>query len=413
MGRRKLKKTTATGVARDENGTLWIRGRARDPGGVQREVGWRKATAQGKKFDDVARAFAELEGHLEAIRNGTTRHLARQWTVREWYEEVLRDDVSEATRQSRMYRSRTWLDVLGDIPIRSVSTEDVVRAWAAVLASGNAIRTVRLERSYLRLPFSAAHRAGLISINPIELVDLSTPKPKRSRDRRLYALTADEVGPALCHFRADENRSGYKGYTVFIITLAATGMRPAELLKARWSWLSDDAPEMFIPAEDEKTGRGRLVMLAPWVRGHLEEHRVRMGGGSSSDEIFPFTRTPIVKRWKDAFDAMGVPASKATNTSVGCLRHAARTTLEGLQVRPRLVNLMLGHGDQDVTDTYSLANIGEFTEAAAGLAEYIRRAALDHASRFGVEMDPSGYAWGTTESESPDSADMTGAYESR
>ena len=394
MGRPRLIATMFPGVKRDASGTVWIRGRALDAAGRSRTFGWRQARTQGAGVRVEALAVAEIEERKLAIRSGRATEALHRWTVRTWFEELGRRDKTPAanTTRNRLARSRTWMSVLGDLPLEAVSVVDVERAWAAVVASGVAPSTMRIERTYLRQPFRLALRRGLIPFDPAIAANLPIAVATRSRDRRRYALGHREIAPALARLQEyDRVAPRYRGYFTFVLLSWTLGTRPDELLNARAEDLQGDGRDLWVPPQKEKTGRGRLVRMSGWTRAHLDEHIARRGIRNPADLIFDFSWHGVTARWREALSHAGIPCSKAQGTSIGCLRHACRTTLESLGCRVRLVNLFLGHGDQDVTDTYSLSLLGEMDTAAKLIADYARRGLEDVEAALNVTVDPAGY----------------------
>lgn len=395
-----LQTTGLPGVYRCAAGELWIRGSATLPDGRRREFGYRRAHHQGPRLSDAAIAYTEqrerkaalasgVAGHAPAASNMSTR------TVREWFDACENDNISDSTRRNREVRSALFLEVLGDLPIATVTTADVERAWSAVLATNLAPNTLKVSRIYLRQPFNHAFRHGAIATNPTVAAELRIPRARRSRDVRQYALGHRELGPVFfaIHQRESESRR-YLGRWLHLVILWSTGMRRGELEVAQLNWLTPGAASLWVPSGVEKAKRGRLVILAPWLAGLVREHVARMDLRDPDARLFTFSRDAVNLWWGRALESVGIPHGKQHGTSVGCLRHACRSTLESLGWRARLIDLMLGHGDQVVSDTYSLALEGEMLEAATAMAEYVRRGLQDEVSRQGVHT-PSGYSAGT------------------
>lgn len=403
------------GVRRDADGVLWVRGSATDPAGRTREYGWRRATKQGAGRSVEALAYAELAQWQENVRTGRPDQAARDWTVAEWREEILSDDVAATTKRNQEAKSRVWLGVIGDMKLRAVGVPDIERAWQAAVTHGYSPGTLNIIRIYLRQPFREALRRGVIDFDPSAAADLPVPQKKRSRDVRRYAMSAEEIAPAVCRVRRwDESSQTYRGYAVCLLLMWSTGMRVGEALAMRPSWLQfddDGDPELFIPPEVEKTSRGRVVVLSRWTHALLTEHIERRGHLGPNDRVFHFLWRAINERWKPALAVDGIPCGKPHGTSLGCFRHSARSYFEALGARRRLVNLMLGHGDQDVTDTYSQAVKGEMREAAETLADYQRRALLEAAEELSVRIDPPGYHAGTEEADVAESSTLAVGYD--
>lgn len=58
-----------------------------------------------------------------------------------------------------------------------------------------------------------------------------------------------------------------------VLCLFETAMRPAEVFSMRWSWVEQVTPDLWlirVPAENEKTSRGREIPISPSLLAHLK-----------------------------------------------------------------------------------------------------------------------------------------------
>ena len=132
--------------------------------------------------------------------------------------------VAPGTYGSYAYITKKYLiPELGGIKLWNLKPQHLQRLYADKLQQGLSPRSVQLMHITLHKALKNAIKTGLISRNPIDLVD--PPKVER---HEMKTMTEEDIGRFL-----DEARKG-DYYTLFYIYLF-TGIRRSEALALRWS----------------------------------------------------------------------------------------------------------------------------------------------------------------------------------
>lgn len=110
-----------------------------------------------------------------------------------WADDWLRIKESEGitSRQMDNYRHavKVWKEQLDEYEIGDIRADDIERVMLLLADEGYARRTVEIYRSSIRQILKRAVTRGVISLNPVEQVDMHVPGRKEERRR---ALTAEE-----------------------------------------------------------------------------------------------------------------------------------------------------------------------------------------------------------------------------
>lgn len=225
-------------------------------------------------------------------------------------------------------------------------------------------RTVALEFAILRRALRDAERWGLISRNPIRLVD-----PPRVPRHQAQPLTEQQATALLAASR------GTRDYPLILLALA-TGMRVGEILGLSWTDVDLETGQIMVQHTlhyrrgqpqlgPTKTGKGRRIAVGPEVVSALRAHRreqlkCRLALGSGwTDSGLVFTTaigTPVnpANLSRRVFKPLLSKAGLPTTVRIHDLRHSSATILLARNVHPRVVQERLGHSTIGVTmDTYS------------------------------------------------------------
>ena len=161
-------------------------------------------------------------------------------------------NLKERTRQSYESNVRLYIDKdIGRLPLASVD-HAAVQLWHDKLRGTP--RAANYALATLSSMWSWAQQRGLISLNnPCQNVK-RFPEKRHNR-----YLTLDE---AISLFSVLDAETGKSPYGVAAIKLLLfTGARQAEILTARWDWISGD----YLRLPDSKTG-SRDIYLPPQAR---------------------------------------------------------------------------------------------------------------------------------------------------
>ncbi|MBV8195745.1 MAG: tyrosine-type recombinase/integrase family protein, partial [Candidatus Dormibacteraeota bacterium] len=142
-----------------------------------------------------AEANAKLQEALTSVRDGTPAPIGRQ-TV----EKYLADWLASADRSLRPSTSSTYerhirlhvLPAIGRVPVAKLQPSHIDRLYSELLTKGLSRTTVQHVHSILRRALKQAMRRGVISRNPIELVDA----PGRARPE-MRTLSLEQVRAVL------------------------------------------------------------------------------------------------------------------------------------------------------------------------------------------------------------------------
>jgi len=144
--------------------------------------------------------------------------------LEQWLKSHVASTVAPTTFESYSYIVKKYLiPGLGNIKLCNLKPQHLQRFYADKLQLGLSPRSVLHMHITLHKAFKSAFKTGVLSRNPIDLVD--PPKVER---HEMKTLTEEDIGRFL-----DEARKG-DYYSLFYIYLF-TGIRRNEALALRWS----------------------------------------------------------------------------------------------------------------------------------------------------------------------------------
>ena len=156
--------------------------------------------------------------------------------------------------------------------IAAISSKDVAGYRDAEIASGKSPNTVRFTVRKLSIPFNAARRQGLITVNPVEAVELpASAKGEDGGETTRAAFTGEQVAALLDAAIAREH-----GRPVFeagaewrgaILFAYFTGARLQDVANVIWNAI--DLPAHTITYRAQKTGKLVTVPIHPELESHL------------------------------------------------------------------------------------------------------------------------------------------------
>jgi integrase len=183
-------------------------------------------------------------------------------------------------------------------------------------------------------------------LKPKEIVGKKKPRKRVLGDAELRAVwnAADDIGYP---------------YGVLFRLLLLSGARKSELACARWSEIDTQRRVLVVPEERHKSGRGHIIWFADPAWDILEG----LPRFNSGDFIFSttFGKTPVngFSKAKATFDK---EVKKALGDEVPPwvihdLRRTMRSKLATLPITQSVAELMIGHAQAGLVETYSPAEL--------------------------------------------------------
>jgi integrase len=274
--------------------------------------------------------------------------------------------------------------VVGDVPMGSLSPQDVERIVTTMEAKGRSPQTIRNALTPLRHALNHAVKHGTIPQNPAtaDLVDL----PKKVQ-RKVDTLTAEEAKGFV------EAAKGERWGALYVVLLGG-GMRPGEALGLKWDDFDGKAVRIDRALVRARNGRDwrlretktaksrRTVPLPGFAVNALKEFRRlqaedKLQAGSEWNEtglIFVDEKGEPL-RWRSLARATFrniLTEADLPDIRPYDLRHTCASLLLAAGVNPKIVSERLGHSTVALTlDTYSSVLPGLQEEATAKLGELL------------------------------------------
>ena len=219
-------------VQRKREGWVWY-AKYRLPDGrqAQKKIGraWTERGRPASGFFTKRTAEAWLRDVQDQARAGTLPGMVRtNATVADACFEWLRYSAEEracspGTMRGRRSEVRVHiLPALGDLPLESVTTQDIER-WRSALPERLSARTKNKVLTSLGGIFKRAKKVWGLPVNPVLDVE-----PLRERPRVDFEVYSPEEVLALVRFAASEQDAA------IFLTAAFTGLRRGELIGLRW-----------------------------------------------------------------------------------------------------------------------------------------------------------------------------------
>jgi integrase/recombinase XerD len=261
-----------------------------------------------------------------------------------WLEAGLSRNTLSAYRSDLEVFS-VWLKA----PPAAATREQLQAYLAECVRRGARPRSTARLLSSLRRFYKYLLREGLIAADPtaqIEAPKLGRPLPK--------SLTEEQVERLLQAPDAD-TALGLRDRAM-LETLYATGLRVSELVGLTLQQANLQAGVVKVIGKGDKE---RLVPLGEeaieWLQRYLNESRLNLLHGQSSDALFPTARGAAMTRqafWHNLKRYARI-AGIETHLSPHTLRHAFATHLLNHGADLRVVQMLLGHVDLSTTQIYT------------------------------------------------------------
>jgi integrase len=378
-----------------ERGNSWaIVLEVRDPVTGARKRKWHTFSGTDGTLPPKRAAEAECRRLLVELDGGTAIDATKE-TLSAFFDrwlEHMQGQVSPRTHERYgEIALKNLAPLLGGVHLAKLKPEQISKAYASALASGNrrtgkglSPRTVTHMHRVLREALEQAVKWNALMRNPASLV-----KPPRVERKQMAVFdpagTADVIEEA-------------RNYTFFIPIILAVlcGIRRGEIAALRWRSLDLDAGQLSVVAsieqtkagcreKDAKSGRGRSVALPALVVEELRRHRVAQAQAMLAIGVRLTPEHHVVMR------ADGLPLQPNSITqavSKFMIRRGSKVRLHGLRhshathmlasgIHPKIASERLGHSKIGITlDLYSHVLPGMQEEAIAKVDTLISAALL-------------------------------------
>jgi integrase len=351
-------------------GQWWIGDRR-----VKRRLGAKRQPG-GREGLTRTQAERELQRRIDTDQRAP---LERSVTVGDAGRRLLDHLAALGRKRSTLEEYESYLRVhlaphFGEQAIAEIGRDDVEGLIAAKAGEGKAPKSITNYLGLLHSIFGFAEKRGLLTGNPVALVD----KPGRAESDADIRYLDDTELAALVAAVPSDRRGGTE--RVLYVTAAMTGLRQGELLGLRWrdiDWASARVRvrQSFVRGEfgaPKSRRSSRSVPLADRVAGELDRHFKASAYQGDDDLVFchpdsgrPLDRTRLLKRFKAAARRAGLRPVRFHD-----LRHTFGTRMASAGVPLRALQEWMGHRDFKTTLIYADYQPGEhdakFVERAFG-----------------------------------------------
>jgi integrase len=373
------KPTRYSGVSRVADATFRLRGRVRDP-----------KTGRSIDLDRIVTAASVHEAHhirvqlLEELQSAQPVRTARP-RLRDFATSWLRSKLPTLKAATRTHYAEVLdnhvLPKLGDYYLDAITSDDLVTWRDGMLARGARPATVNSRLRVLKTLLGDAVHEHDLPRDPARRVP--AVRDVRAEDDP-NCLNEGQLAAVL-----ETARVRAPNWHAFFLTLAYTGLRFGEATALRWDDLDETAGVIRVvraqwkgKLDTTKTGRVRVVPLAPELAQVLREHRARLlkaqHVGLAEGLVFP-------SQQRGAFAYMHNTAPRralakcCAEAGVGhrFTIHGFRRTFNNLVRRVAegvVVRSMTGHASIEMTDHYSQVDVREKQAAVAGIVALVAKA---------------------------------------
>jgi integrase len=276
-------------------------------------------------------------------------------------------------RQVRLALTRDLYPALGDVPMREVTTPQIVAVLDAIQTRAKASgrkgdAMVNRVRAVFSVLWSWALERGYVEVNHVKM---TKRRVLHSRDRVLNEAEVKTL------WSAQETNAPYTVRMVSRLILV-TAQRRSEVACATWNELDLDSKIWTIPGSRTKSGRTHRLPLSDLAVELLDEVRNRAGNSpfwfpsrwGKRRGLHPIDPNTISRFWSENAE----PVWKLTNVRPHDLRRTASTAMAEMKyARREVISAILNHSYSDVTAVYVRAEmIDEQREALQSWGNYLR-----------------------------------------
>ena len=312
------------------------------------------------------------------ILERTTGETVAFFTAEGWLQHWLRGkEIAKAagTFVKYSHMAESFIAHLGaraKLNIAAVGANDIASFRDAQIASGKSANTVRFTVRKLSIPFNAARRQGLITVNPVEAVELpATTKGEDGGETTRDAFTPEQVEALLHAAIAREH-----GRPVFaagaewrgaILFAYFTGARLNDVANITWNGI--DLPAHTITFRAKKTGK---LVTVP-MHAELESYLLSLSAPDSGKAfVFPklagrgtggrsglsMTFARIMARAKVAGEILHAASKGGKGRTVRSLtfhslRHSFNSAMANAGVSQEVRMKLTGHASAKMNEGYT------------------------------------------------------------
>ena len=244
-------------------------------------------------------------------------------------------------------QAENWIfPVIGNIPIRNISSFHIERIKKNLLDAGRSPRTIEYCLATIRQVWNHARRAGVV-YGDSPTLNVKIPKFDNKRERYLNPTECDSLLEEL-------KKHSITTYQLATISLD-TGMRFAEITSLQWQNI--DFVRESISIMDTKSGKNRTVYMTNRVKATLSE----MQNAGPDSLVFPDKKNGgIIKQVSNIFDIVVdklMLNAGINDNRLKCVFHSLRHTHASRLLESGAdiyrVKELLGHASVTTTERYS------------------------------------------------------------
>lgn len=343
----------------------------------------------GKTEREVERKIRAAQRELELGTLATGPEQTVKQFLEYWIEDVRKSQLRLGSYE--LYRRVIRVHIipaLGHLKLQRLTPQHIQRFYAEKQRTGTSPKSIRTIHNVLHKALEHARRLRLVGMNASTGADLprvDTPEGKT-------------LSPEQAHRLIDAANKEWM-HSMLIVALA-TGMREGELLGLHWEdvhldegylevkWaVSYVSPHGFVLGEPKTKSGRRTIMLAPFVREVLREHRVtqerervQRGWREDTGLVFPnnngmfLSPSTLRARFYALLRRAGLPSMHFHE-----LRHSAATLLLSMGIPMKTVQAILGHATYTITaNIYGHVVQDMHEEAANAMERFLRRDELSN-----------------------------------
>jgi integrase len=299
--------------------------------------------------------------------------------VQNWLAEK-KDETKPATMHFYQASTTKLLDFLGeraDQEISLVTRRDLI-GYRKTLASALSSTSTNHHIKCARMMFKMARRDSLIAENPAEFVD----RVRKSGGYERRPFTVEEIRSALAE--ADEE------WRSMILFALYTGQRLSDVAAFTWEQVNLEAAE--IRFNTAKTGRRMIIPIARPLLANLKSMR---GKNKATGSIHPrasatlnknYSTSTLSNQFANLLAAAGLRhkvshkkekhgrtgAKTGAQLSFHSLRHTAVTLLKEAGIPHAVVQELIGHDSEQMSEHYTHVGSEALKKAADALPDLTR-----------------------------------------
>jgi len=331
------------------------------------------------KTRDTKEARARFNVEQRRVREGKITHLNRAQAIRlrDFHVEFMQHtdqrlalgEIRPATRRSYDLALRRLVDVIGDMPLRSITRTTINQFKQKMLDMRTSARAINVYLASLSVAFNYAlteekdsGKHAYITDNPIERgkygkgakfrIDKSMPKfldldeigaISRAIEDEAEAIRTEMGGaPSIMRGKLASKLTRVRMFRHIFALAINTGLRVGEIARLNWKDVSLSEGVILI-GEWSKSRRGRIVPMNEGAMEALKEYGVKDLG-----PVFPVSGEYISKTFRRIARRAGVSEDKTMHST----RHTFGSWAAMRGVSLVDIQSFMGHSDPSTTKIY-------------------------------------------------------------